>query len=62
LRDDDDLLTEQELSVVLQKSIRTLQRWRRGRTGPRWTRVGKSPRYRWADVRAWLEGHTSPGE
>jgi Helix-turn-helix domain len=54
-RDGDELLTEAELADELKVSRRTLQRWRRDQYGPRWTRVGKAPRYRWADVRAWLE-------
>lgn len=60
MRNGHELLTEAELAEELKVSVRTLQRWRRTRSGPRWTRVGKAPRYRWADVQAWLEANASP--
>ena len=60
-RDENELLTEEELSAELKVSPRTLQRWRRQGRGPRWIRVGKAPRYRWSDVQRWLEAHGEGG-
>jgi predicted DNA-binding transcriptional regulator AlpA len=60
-RDENELLTEDELSAELKISPRTLQRWRRQGRGPRWIRVGKAPRYRRGDVDAWLEEHAADG-
>lgn len=54
------LLSEEELAARLQKSRYTLQRWRRQGVGPPWLRVGKSPRYRWGDVRRWLAEQGQP--
>jgi excisionase family DNA binding protein len=51
----DKLLTQQQLADELQVSLRTLERWRQQGTGPAFIRVGRSPRYRRADVDAWLE-------
>ncbi|HEU4895999.1 MAG TPA: helix-turn-helix domain-containing protein [Actinomycetota bacterium] len=36
-------------------SLRTLERWRQQGTGPAFIQVGRSPRYRRADVDAWLD-------
>jgi hypothetical protein len=33
---------------------RTLAQWRYLRTGPKWSKVGRHVRYRWADLEAWL--------
>jgi excisionase family DNA binding protein len=49
------LLTQQQLAEELQVSLRTLVRWRQEGTGPVFIRVGRSPRYRRADIDAWLE-------
>jgi excisionase family DNA binding protein len=54
-RDEDELLTEEELAKELKVSSRTLQRWRHEGRGPRWRRVGKGARYRRGDVQAWLD-------
>ena len=37
----------------------TLRSWRRRRTGPAWSRVGKRVRYRRSDMVLWLEGQAS---
>ena len=50
----DDYLTEHVLARQLDKSERTLQRWRRLRIGPIPTIVGNRIMYSVADVRAWL--------
>jgi excisionase family DNA binding protein len=49
------LLTQQQLADELQVSVRTLERWRQEGTGPAFIQVGRAPRYRRADVDAWLE-------
>jgi excisionase family DNA binding protein len=51
----DALLTQQQLADELQVSVRTLERWRQEGSGPAFIQVGRSPRYRRADVDAWLE-------
>ena len=51
----DKLLTQQQLADELQLSLRTLERWRQQGTGPAFIQVGRSPRYRRADVDAWLD-------
>jgi excisionase family DNA binding protein len=51
----DKLLTQHQLSSELEVSLRTLERWRQQGTGPAFIRVGRSPRYRRADIDAWLE-------
>lgn len=51
----DRLLTQQQLADELQVSLRTLERWRQEGVGPAFIRVGRSPRYRRADIDAWLE-------
>ena len=50
----DDYLTERDLARQLDKSERTLQRWRRLRIGPTPTIVGNKILYAVDDVRAWL--------
>ena len=43
-----------ELAAILGKSHHALERWRRMRTGPPVTFIGKTPVYRVAAVTAWL--------
>ena len=50
----DDYLTEHALALQLDKSERTLQRWRRLRIGPVPTICGNRVLYAVDDVRAWL--------
>ena len=50
----DDYLTEDELAKELDLAPRTLQRWRRQRTGPPVTFIGRVPYYRVEGVRVWL--------
>lgn len=49
------LWTEAEVADYLHVSIRTVQRWRSEKVGPKVLWAAKSPRYRKADVDAWLE-------
>jgi predicted DNA-binding transcriptional regulator YafY len=48
------LMTEQELAAYCRVSVRTVQRWRQRRTGPPVLWAGDKPRYRKAEVDAWL--------
>ncbi len=50
----DDYLTEAELARELDRSKRTLERWRRLRTGPVPTICGNKVLYAVDDVRKWL--------
>lgn len=50
------LLTEQQVSLITGLAMSTLRNWRSKKimTGPPWTRVGSSIRYRTEDVEQWL--------
>ena len=50
----DDYLTENELAVELDRSPRTLARWRNIGVGPPVTKVGRDLLYRRGGVRDWL--------
>jgi len=50
------LLTEQQLAIELNVSVRTLQQWRFKGGGPRFLKLGAAVRYDWAHVEVWLEG------
>lgn len=52
----DPLMTQRQTADYLGKVERTLERWRRDGVGPRYLRVGRTIRYRRADVDAWLNG------
>jgi predicted DNA-binding transcriptional regulator AlpA len=53
---DDDMLTRVELGKALHISVRTVDRWIADGTGPPYIRLpGGTLRWRWGDVRAWLE-------
>jgi excisionase family DNA binding protein len=56
----DKLLTQQQLADELEVSLRTLERWRQQGKGPAFLRVGRSPRYRRADIEAWLDKQRQP--
>jgi predicted DNA-binding transcriptional regulator AlpA len=54
------LATRTELAEYLQKPVHTLDQWRwRGR-GPKAIKVGRTIRYRWSDVDAWLDQLADP--
>jgi len=48
------LLTETEVSRILQLKISCLRRWRMERKGPNYLKVGSRVRYRMADVQAYI--------
>lgn len=39
----------------------TLDKWAHQGTGPRYSRVGRHRRYRWADVETWLDAQANGG-
>ena len=52
----EDYMTPEELAAELGKSVRTIDRWARLRTGPPRTVIGRKPYYRRASAREWLLG------
>jgi predicted DNA-binding transcriptional regulator AlpA len=56
--DSDTLLTETQVSEILNLSIRTLQMWRVRRAGPKYVQVGRAVRYRRRDLIAWIDANT----
>ena len=59
---DEDHLSRVELAKVLHLSTKTLDRYRQGGEGPPFvTLPGGRIRYRWGDVRRWLEARTRDG-
>ncbi len=55
-REEDELLTEQELANLLKVSVRTVRRWRAEATGPPVVWAGSHrPRYWRSQVVKWLE-------
>jgi hypothetical protein len=57
-KDPDDLLNEVEASDILRISVRTLQSWRCKGIGPRFTRIGRSIRYRRGNLLDWTQANT----
>jgi hypothetical protein len=56
---DDELLDSAGAALFLKISERTLERWRRNRTGPSYVRLSaRAVRYRVADLRRFRDGHT----
>ena len=55
LRENDRLLTAEELADFLDVPIKTLYAWRYRGEGPVGFRVGRHIRYRWIDVEEWIE-------
>jgi hypothetical protein len=54
-------LLEQELAHRWRVSVRTLQRWRRSRSGPAFLRLGRRIAYRVADVERFETAHLRAG-
>lgn len=50
------LASTEQLAEHLGVPVKTLELWRYKGTGPKYLRVGKYVRYRWADVETWLAG------
>ena len=53
--EEERLMTERQVAEYLNLSLRTIQRWRAEGTGPPVLYAGNRPRYRKADVDAWLQ-------
>ena len=51
----DELLTLEEVAVVVRVPVATLRYWRHLGTGPRSFRIGRSVRYWRREVFAWLD-------
>jgi len=60
---DDDMLTKVKLGAALNVSTRTIDRWIAEGTGPPYIRLPRNRlRWRWGDVRAWLEARRESGQ
>jgi hypothetical protein len=57
MRDPDELLTGQEYARERKCSLRTIERERTSGSGCRFIKIGRSVRYRWRDVLAFVEQH-----
>lgn len=55
------LASRAEVATYLGIPVGTLTQWAYRGTGPKYTRVGRSARYRWSDVEAWLKQCTTGG-
>lgn len=56
---DDELLDAASTALFLGLSERTLERWRRDRTGPSYVRMSvRAIRYRLSELRAWRDART----
>ncbi|MBM4231786.1 MAG: helix-turn-helix domain-containing protein [Gammaproteobacteria bacterium] len=58
----DPLLTEHDIARRLAISIATVRRWRIGRTGVPFIKLGASVRYRPEDLRAYIDSRISAKE
>ena len=52
------LLTEQEVSRLLNIKVATLRRWRWAGRGPRYIKVGACVRYRQDELRGFIDANT----
>jgi hypothetical protein len=50
----DDILAAADVAAQLQRSVATLERWRRLCVGPPWLRIRGRVMYRRGDVDTWL--------
>lgn len=53
------LLTSDDLAAYLDKPIKTLDQWAYKRLGPKYLKIGRTRRYRWSDVDAWVDGQAA---
>ncbi|MER7459212.1 helix-turn-helix domain-containing protein [Micromonospora sp. NPDC126480] len=53
------LATSAEVADYLGVPVATLDQWSYRGTGPRFSKVGRHRRYRWADVEKWLDNQAS---
>jgi hypothetical protein len=57
-----DYLSEEELAVELDKTVRTVQRWRKLGIGPPFVKRGKTPDYHREKTRQWLAAGGTAGK
>ena len=57
--DGTEIITGEQLATLLHVSPRTVEEWRRTRTGPPWRRMGRHVRYLRREVFAWFEDLSS---
>jgi len=55
------VIRERDLARRWRKSVRSLQRLRRGKGGPRWLRIGATVYYRAEDIFEFESAHTNGG-
>lgn len=55
------LASRAEVAEYLGVPGATLDRWAHRGTGPKYVRVGRHTRYRWADVERWLDAQQQGG-
>lgn len=55
------LATPGELADYTGGSVQTLAVWRMKGIGPKFIKMGRHVRYRWADIEAWLDAQTEGG-
>lgn len=55
------MATPEEVAKYLQVPLNTVYDWRRKRTGPKASKVGRHLRYAWADLDRWLLEQTQEG-
>lgn len=53
------LATSAEVAEYLGVPLHTLDQWSYRGTGPRFSKVGRYRRYRWADIEKWLDQQSS---
>lgn len=53
---EDQYLTTKEVGRFLNLSHRTLENFRRIGKGPPYVRLERTIRYRWSDVKQWMQG------
>lgn len=61
MREAEDFGTRKEVAARLRVPPSTLAYWAYRGIGPKYTRVGRGARYRWADVEKWLAEQESGG-
>jgi excisionase family DNA binding protein len=55
------LASRVEVAAYLHLPVPTLNRWAHCGTGPKFIKVGRNTRYRWADVEQWLNEQQQGG-
>ncbi len=53
------LMTENEVADITGFKITTLRQWRYNGDGPRFIKIGRSVRYLYTDVEAWINAYNT---